>query len=44
MLIYSLLTDMDWHASLLTLRDQTFVVGTLNQTISPDLPSEQQGT
>ena len=34
MLKYSLLTDTCGHASWLTLGDQTFVVRTLNQTIS----------
>ena len=39
--IYSLLTDTGGHASWLTLGDQTFVVRTLNQTISREFRSEQ---
>ena len=39
--IYSLLTDTGGHASRLTLGDQTFVVRTLNQTISREFRSEQ---
>ena len=42
MFVYSLLIDMDEHASWLTLGDYTLVVKALSQTIPLDFRNEQQ--